>query len=210
MMVARSGWDAGHGQASRRKPSWGRVVLAAAGAALLLHAAVWWCWQAGHSAGWPVDAGHALASGPVRGKAMEIRWLPPKVAQPEFQPASSTAAVAQAPVPESATPSGREGVTVHYLPADALSDRPRPEPGWLLDEDALASVRQARLTMRLWVSAQGHIDRVALLSAEPPGDWAERALQRLPDTPMSPGWKDGRAVASTLVVEIASEIESFR
>lgn len=80
----------------------------------------------------------------------------------------------------------------------------------MLDEEALASVRRGRLHVRLWVSADGVIDRVVLLSSEPAGAWAMQAIQPLPSTRMQPGRLEARAVPSTLVVEITSEIERFR
>jgi len=208
------------------KPARGGAACLAAAAALLLHAAMWGGWRAAQSSGWRVHEG-PVAGATVHGPSMAVRWLPEADRQPLTGPLSEALAsepsasaswrgpanefaAGPAGVAPAVAPGGRRGAVVDYVPAEALSDRPRPEPGWVLDEDALASVRQARLTMRVWVSAQGRIDRVALLSAEPPGEWAERTLQRLPDTAMSPGFKDGHAVPSTLVVEIASENESFR
>lgn len=204
------------------KPTRGGAACVAAAAALMLHAAMWAGWQAAQSSGWRAHAGPVMAASP-HGPSMAVRWLPEVARQPLTGPLSealasepSASASWRGPANEPAggapavAPGGQRGAVVDYVPAEALSNSPRPEPGWVLDEDALASVRQARLTMRVWVSAAGRVDRVVLLSAEPPGDWAERAVQRLPDTLMSPGFKDGHAVASTLVVEIASENESFR
>lgn len=214
MRLVPLGWSVADRQARTGMRSW----WVAACAAMLLHAGLWWAWQAVRQGALPGPSTHWAGLPSVHGGAVQLRLLASSAAQ---DGAKSRVAVAENWVPDALLASlpppaagpaaaGHQGVATTYLPAESLSDSPRPDPGWLLDEEALASVRQARLTMRLWVSAEGRIDRVALLSAEPAGDWAERAVQRLPDTPMLPGLKDGRAVPSTLVVEIASEIERFR
>lgn len=66
------------------------------------------------------------------------------------------------------------------------------------------------MVLRLWVSAQGHIDHVAVLRAEPGGVWVDRAIRSLPETRMRPGERAGKAVASTLVVELFADLETFR
>jgi len=190
-------------------------------AAVLLHAGLWWGWQGVCQGALPGPANHGVGLRSAHGSALQLRWMASPVAQEQAKPdaAASAQAVPDAllrslpPTDAGRTPAstaGQRGVAAHYVPAEDLSDSPRPDSGWLLDEDALASVRQARLTMRVWVSAEGRIDRVALLSAEPSGDWVERAVQHLPATPMLPGMKEGRPVPSTVVVEISSEIERFR
>lgn len=109
---------------------------------------------------------------------------------------------------------GEHALRAVYWPSEQLSQSPRPEMGWMLDEDALARVRWGRLVVQVWVSAQGRIDHVALLRAEPAesdaGGWAKQALRHLADTPMLAGVKDGEPVPATLVVEISSENERFR
>lgn len=97
-----------------------------------------------------------------------------------------------------------------YVPAEELDQGPAPEPGWILDEAALEQVGRASLRLRLWVSEKGRIDRVAVLHAEPPGDWVDHALRPLPSTPMRPAERDGRAVASTTVVELTANLETMR
>lgn len=202
-----------------------RALVLATGLAVLLHLGVWWGWQASRSGAWS-GRGAALLQAPQnRGVAMQLRWQSPslpdqaRLDEPPPEPAQPLPHAQDGGVPEvppraagahAPDPAGRPGRAMQYLLAETLSDSPHPDAGWVLDEDVLAGVRQARLTLRLWVSAEGRIDRVALLSAEPAGDWAERAVQHLADTPMQPGLLAGRAVPSTLVVEIASEIERFR
>jgi hypothetical protein len=51
---------------------------------------------------------------------------------------------------------------------------------------------------------------VAVLHAEPPGEWVDQALQPLPSTRMRPAERDGRPVASTTVVELTANLETMR
>jgi len=97
-----------------------------------------------------------------------------------------------------------------YLTADEVDQGPAPEPGWILDEGALAEIGRARLRLQLWVSESGHIDRVAVIQSDPPGPWVERAIQPLPQTRMRPAERDGRAVAATIVVELSADLETLR
>lgn len=97
-----------------------------------------------------------------------------------------------------------------YLSADELDQGPVPEPGWILDEAVLGQVGRARMRLRLWVSEHGHIDRVEVVQAEPPGDWVEQAIRPLPGTRMRPAQRDGAAVAASIVVELAADLETMR
>lgn len=105
---------------------------------------------------------------------------------------------------------GDATIATAYLPPDELDALPAPEAAWVLDELLLQRAGQATLRVQLWVSATGHIDRVAVLQATPLGDWAERAVALMHETPMRPAERLGRHVASTLVVEIASDLESLQ
>lgn len=97
-----------------------------------------------------------------------------------------------------------------YASADDLDVTARPVAGWVLDEQVLMGVRKGRLVLKLWVSDAGVIDGFAVVGSQPEGDWVLRALKPFGMTVMQPGLKNGRAVPSTLVVEIASEDEGFR
>lgn len=119
--------------------------------------------------------------------------------------------VGEPSVPEaSPTQAGAQWLTGPYAPADTLDQSPRPELGWFLDEDVLTPLLHGRMLVQLWVSAEGRIDRAELLQAEPPGEWALRALRPLPGTPMRAGVRAGRPVAATLVVELVTDNERFR
>lgn len=123
--------------------------------------------------------------------------------QPASEGPVNPAVVAQL-TPDQATLAER------YVQADQLDRAPSPEPGWILDEDAFSEVGSARMVLRLWVSAQGHIDRVDVLRAEPAGAWVDRAIRPLPETRMRPGERAGQAVASSIVVELFADLETFR
>lgn len=228
-------WWVGAGQRPHRR--WPRALWAAALLAVGAHLVMWSSLRAGwagkHSsvAGQRMAApgGHdATAASDPTGGAVTVRMRVPPITvtavdallpQPMTQPKSSGApqpdlspAAAEpvgSDVPARAD-GGRAGVLPAYWPTDQIAQAPQPDSGWMLDEEALASVRRGRLHVRLWVSADGVIDRVVLLSSEPAGAWAMQAIQPLPSTRMQPGRLEARAVPSTLVVEITSEIERFR
>lgn len=121
-------------------------------------------------------------------------------------------ATAESPLsaPTHSLMSGPQWLRGRYAPSESLDQGPRPQLGWFLDEDALAPLPFGSMLVQLWVSAEGHIDRAELLRADPPGDWALRALRPLPGTPMRPGLRAGQPVASTLVVELVSDNERLR
>lgn len=93
-----------------------------------------------------------------------------------------------------------------YLPADALETQPQLAGPWQLNESAVpprtsGAPTTLTIAMRLWVSAQGHIDAVQVLSAEPAVPWLESLLQDIAQTPLRPATEQGRAVASSWLVE---------
>jgi hypothetical protein len=93
-----------------------------------------------------------------------------------------------------------------YLPADALDKPPQLAGPWQLNEAAVpprqpGSPTTLTIAMRLWVSADGHIDAVQVLSAEPEVPWLESLLQDITQTPLRPATEQGRAVASSWLVE---------
>lgn len=203
-----------------------RGVGCALVAAVCVHALAWAFLQRGGLAGSDAalsarDAARSLpAAQPSASGAIELRVLPETAAPLDADEAAAvlpTRAALLAPSdpievpPPQPTAAGAEpGVSIPYWSSDALQASPHPEWDWVLDEEALDRVRQVRMLVQVWVGESGRIDRVQLLQAEPPGPWAEQALSRLGETQMRPGIKDGRPVASTVVVEIATEVERFR
>lgn len=97
-----------------------------------------------------------------------------------------------------------------YLSADEIDQGPVPEPGWILNEGVLSEVGRARMRLRLWISESGRIDRIAVIQADPSGDWVDRAIAPLPETRMRPAERDGRPVAASVVVELSADLETLR
>lgn len=97
-----------------------------------------------------------------------------------------------------------------YLSAESVDQGPQPETGWAIDESVLPAVPRVRLLVRLWVSSQGHIDRLTLLQAEPAGAWADRAMESLAETQMIPAQRGEEPVAASTVVEIIADLETLR
>lgn len=95
-----------------------------------------------------------------------------------------------------------------YVPADQVDRPPQPDPGWIIDEAAFTHVGRGTVVLRLWVSESGRIDRVSVVQAEPPGDWVTQAIRPLPETRMRPAERGGRAVASSVVVELVADLDS--
>lgn len=105
---------------------------------------------------------------------------------------------------------GHAVLSSRYVGAEHLDRSPEPQPGWILDESAFPVGQSARLLVRIWVSENGSIDQVALVHAEPAGEWATRAIQPLQATPMSAPFMGDRAVPAVIMVELTAEDEGFR
>ncbi|MFN3888306.1 MAG: hypothetical protein ACK4MG_15230 [Aquabacterium sp.] len=105
---------------------------------------------------------------------------------------------------------GPPGWLADFLNADDLDEPPRPLHGWVLDESALQQRYRARLTVAVWVSAEGVIVHVRPLSAEPNGPWALQAIAPLAATAMQPGYRHGEPRPARVVIEITSDDETVR
>jgi hypothetical protein len=108
---------------------------------------------------------------------------------------------------EALSPGGQAWFANRYFEADQLDRSPHPLSGWYLDEEALLKVGRMHVILKLWVSAEGRIDHVELLQADPQGDGVELALRQLSSTPMEPALSGGRPVAAVTVVELQTENE---
>ncbi|WP_294638399.1 hypothetical protein [uncultured Aquabacterium sp.] len=143
----------------------------------------------------------------------------PRAASPEPGSASPSPAPSSefgSPVPREAPPEalrpieGPPGWLADYLEADDLDEPPRPLSGWVLDESALQQRYRARLTVAVWVSAEGVIVHVRPLAAEPNGPWALQAIAPLAATAMQPGYRHGEPRPARVVIEITSDDETVR
>lgn len=226
-MTVRVGFPA-PARSPRRPLAWAATL------ACLLHAWLWWAWPKAGVLGevtQPMSLPAPMATRVLRLDPVPAEPPPerPSGLQGEGRPVPADRAPAAVATVVGALPEASEGASAltpawlkaHHWPAEALDRSPQPELGWFLDENALAALPHARLTVRLWVSASGQIEHVALLEAEPatagasPSDarapaWALRALQPLRLTPMRPGEQGGRPVPATLVVELSSDHDRLR
>lgn len=186
-------------------------------AAAVLHGIVWWAWShdgVGGSRGdepvLPSLVGQSLAEQPVQllTRSVPAGQSTANVAEAPKSAANASGVALREPAPE------RSGagalMATRYLDASELDQAARPVADWLLDEEALQALPHTLVQLRLKVSAEGRIDHVEVVRAEPPGEWVLAALRPLRHTPMQAGLRGGEAVASTLVVELATENERVR
>jgi TonB family protein len=89
----------------------------------------------------------------------------------------------------------------YYHPASELTERPLP----------LAAIEPAapfgapdtgRLKIRLYINAEGSVDAVDVIDAEPAGEFEEATVQAFKEARFRPGYKDGSAVRSQLALEV--------
>lgn len=213
-----------------RSPAIPRGLWLAGVAALVLHGVGTWAiggsgWAGRGDApqGGPVDGRQMSHHRSVPGTALQVRLqgtrgqepVAPWVSQASARPSPPTPAQHLASMGanlDQAPPAagGDASLATSYLPAESVDQGPAPDLGWLIDEAALPQVPRVRLLLRLWVSEHGRIDRVMLMEADPPGPWADRVIEPLPDTLMRPAQRGGKAVPATAVVEITADLESMR
>lgn len=127
------------------------------------------------------------------------------------QPVSDAPVAPQAESEHAHEPAGANAwLASRYLDASELDQAPRPVADWFLDEESFQDLPQALVHLRLRVSAEGRIDHVEVMRAEPPGEWVLAALRSLHQTPMKAGLRDGKPVAATLMVELFTDNERVR
>lgn len=114
-------------------------------------------------------------------------------------------------VAESSSPRVGERTLWLPSPAEYLSDEqvdtlPYPQDDWQLAWNQLPPTAGAwRVTLRLWVSPQGHIDHVEALEIEPNLAWLLALFERVHQTVMVPATLAGQAVPVTYVVQLAPD-----
>ena len=89
-----------------------------------------------------------------------------------------------------------------YFPADQLDQRPlikvHVEPAFPRG----AAVSSGRVVLRLYVGEQGEVDKITVVSAEPPGVFEESAVEAFFAARFIPGRKGGVPVRSLLTIEV--------
>lgn len=203
---------------STRSPLNSPALWVAVFAVIFLHGVGTWWIQTGWRGGY--DGAHV---GPVaqRGAGMRLS-LTPVLLHPTALPVSDplhtvSRELGSGESDEPSSISSAKGQSASdvallnsvYVSANELDQGPEPQPGWVLDEAAFPVGHETRLLVRVWVAADGRIDQVALVHADPPGEWASRAIEPMMETKMSAPLQAGRAVAAVLVVEIAAQDEGF-
>jgi len=143
----------------------------------------------------------------------EARASPAHADRPEASPA--------APVPLSATPEtrtdaspGEKGIAaalpLHgYYPADRLSRMPAAISMFdILPPSGGDSGAGGKLTLRIWISAKGGIDKLQVLSSSLPADYAEAALAAFGKMRFRPGEIGGVPVQAW--ADVVIEYADFR
>jgi hypothetical protein len=93
-----------------------------------------------------------------------------------------------------------------YWPADTLDQAPQLAGPWQLNESAVphrapGQPTSVTIALRLWVSAEGRIDAVQVISVDPELPWIESLLQNIHQTALRPARQQGRPVAASWLVE---------
>lgn len=181
-------------------------------AAALLHGGVWWAWPRSGVLGSPVSA-FATAKSSVRDVGVHrvsLLSMAKTVISNDaasVEPPESVGGELKGRVAEHGFAGADAWMASIYRDASELDQSALPLADWVLDEEALQGLPHTLIQLRLKVSAGGQIDHVEVLKSDPPGRWVLVALRRLSETPMQAGLRDGKPVASTLVVELATENE---
>ncbi|MDE1997457.1 MAG: hypothetical protein KGI52_00875 [Burkholderiales bacterium] len=94
----------------------------------------------------------------------------------------------------------------HYLSVEQVDQYPHPQQDWVLHPASIPiQVSNWRVTLQIWVSADGRIDHVEKLEARPDEPWMDAYLAPLRQTTMVPAQLAGQAVPVTMVVQLAPD-----
>jgi protein TonB len=147
-------------------------------------------WYAGGLLG-PLRAEPGRRPAPIHARLADT--VAPAPPQRPARPAPAPA-VAQPAPPLPAPP---------YVPADQLDVRPLIMTRVMPEYPAqLASGARGRVVLRLFIAADGTLDRLQIAHAEPPGVFDQSALEAFSKARFTPGKKKGQAVPSLLLIEV--------
>lgn len=94
----------------------------------------------------------------------------------------------------------------HYFSVEQVDQYAHPQQDWVLQLASVPiEVSNWRVTLQIWVSAEGRIDHVEKLEAYPDAPWVDAYLAPLKQTPMVPAQLAGQAVPVTMVVQLAPD-----
>ena len=93
---------------------------------------------------------------------------------------------------------------VRYYKSSELDERPVPVdlPALLYPESAYESRLRGIVRMRVFISQDGRVERAEVLEASS-GQFEHAATEAVQQTRFRPGRKDGRAVPSQKLIEVA-------
>jgi hypothetical protein len=144
---------------------------------------------------------------PKEAKTIKLREPEPAVSG---NPSSPSAAVA-APLEQGKDhPTEKQGRLRRYFVSRELDERPSPQEEWRLNTRALPRDALSMVSLTLWISEDGHIDRWRVDEQSPPGPWPDDVLAPLGRTTLTPGVVDGTPVPSEMRVEINMDTRLIR
>lgn len=144
----------------------------------------------------PGAAPDSRSDNAIDGTGDLLRQLPPPGAGGVTAPAEGEAGAAAIALP-----------TTLYRSTAEVDQPAEPLVGWALPLHEFPGLQTLHFKAQVWVSALGRIDRVQLLNGTPLPVDIDRLSDSLQTTPMRAAQLDGRAVASTRVVEFAIELD---
>jgi hypothetical protein len=126
----------------------------------------------------------------------------PDLARP---PTETEAAPMQSP--DNGQPPGWIFDPESYVLAEELDQPPQLVGEWVINEAAVpveVKDRPSRIkvVVRMWVSAEGHMDIIQFLDADPIVPWLDVLLKDLDKSTLKPAMRDGQPVASSWMVEM--------
>jgi hypothetical protein len=101
-----------------------------------------------------------------------------------------------------------------YVPAEDLDEPPQLVGEWVLNEAAVPKPaakdhpNRVRVVVRMWVSAEGHVDIYQILDADPVVPWLEALLKDLDKSTLKPAVRDGQPVGSSWMVEMDVDLSA--
>jgi hypothetical protein len=157
-------------------------------------------------------APQAASPAPATPAPVEPAYVPLEATDPpspltstESSPEAATADDAQAP--GNGMPPGWIFDPESYVPAEELDQPPQLVGEWVINEAAVPvevkdRPRRIRVEVRMWVSAEGHMDIIQFLDADPVVPWLDVLLKDLDKSTLKPAMRDGQPVASSWRVEM--------
>ncbi len=158
-------------------------------------------------------AGLQQSAGPRWGGFSWTQFSAPIRAVLVAEPAALPAPAAEPAAPHATGPTAASGEAAprallqqpHYFLTRELDVRPgimtRTEPEY--PEVAARRFLSGRVVVRLYIGEGGEVEKVNVVSAEPPGYFDDAAVRAFLASRFSPGMKNGRAVKVQMTLEVS-------